>query len=176
MDSWSKYNGIMDPRRVGYAYEILRRSNEVEAMMKVVGEEGTSLDDYVVYQKGEFIDAVYFQQNSFDPIDAAVTPERQKVVFALLLKILASQLEFSDKDDARTWFSQLRQKFLDYNGAEWNGDDYQKLEKEIRDLLETKSEGIDPSAADLLSPDGENGDSAAVSSRDTDAGASGREG
>ena len=39
-------------------------------MMKVVGEEGTSLDDYVLYLKGEFLDSVYLQQNSFDPVDA----------------------------------------------------------------------------------------------------------
>ncbi len=46
-------------------------------MMKVVGEEGTSAEDYIIYQKGELLDAVYLQQNSFDPIDAACPPERQ---------------------------------------------------------------------------------------------------
>ena len=59
-------------------------------MMKVVGEEGTSLDDYVVYLKSEFLDAVYLQQNSFDAVDAAVGPERQKRTFGLILEILAA--------------------------------------------------------------------------------------
>ena len=31
-------------------------------MMKVVGEEGTSIDDFITYLKSEFIDAVYLQQ------------------------------------------------------------------------------------------------------------------
>ncbi len=40
------------------------------------------------------------------------------------------------KDDARRWFYQLRQKFLDYNGAEWRSDDFNRLEKEIRDMVQ----------------------------------------
>jgi V/A-type H+-transporting ATPase subunit A len=59
-------------------------------MMKVVGEEGTSLDDYVVYLKSEYLDAVYIQQNSFDPVDAAVSPERQKYVFSQVVEILGA--------------------------------------------------------------------------------------
>ena len=68
----------MAPEAVRYGHEYLARSAEVGSMMKVVGEEGTSLDDYIVYQKGEFLDAVYLQQNSFDPVDSSVSPERQK--------------------------------------------------------------------------------------------------
>ena len=41
-------------------------------MMTVVGEEGTSIDDFVIYLKAEFFDAVYLQQNAFDEVDAAV--------------------------------------------------------------------------------------------------------
>jgi V/A-type H+-transporting ATPase subunit A len=85
-ESWSKYNGIMPPKHVNYAHGILARSGEIESMMKVVGEEGTSLQDYIIFQKGEFLDSVYFQQNSFDPVDAAVTPERQIMVFGRILR------------------------------------------------------------------------------------------
>lgn len=149
-DSWSKYPGIMSPDHVKYAHDILVRSAEIEAMMKVVGEEGTSLQDYAIYQKGEFLDAVYFQQNSFDPVDAAVTPERQIKVFGLILVIMASELNLSDKEEARRWFYQLRQKFLDYNGAEWRSDDFIRLEKEIRDMVQSKSIGTDKRAATIL--------------------------
>jgi V/A-type H+-transporting ATPase subunit A len=149
-DSWSKYNGIMPAHHVDYAHDILARSSEIESMMKVVGEEGTSLQDYIIFQKGEFLDAVYFQQNSFDPVDAAVTPERQIKVFGIILEILAGELDLSDKDDARRWFYQLRQKFLDYNGAEWRNDDFNRLEKEIRDMVQSKSIGSDKRAAVIL--------------------------
>jgi len=149
-ESWSKYNGIMPPDHVKYAHDILARSGEIEAMMKVVGEEGTSLQDYIIFQKGEFLDAVYFQQNSFDPVDAAVTPERQIVVFAQILLLLATELDLNDKEEARRWFYQLRQKFLDYNGAEWRSDDFKKYEKEIADMLQAKSLGTDKRAASIL--------------------------
>ena len=149
-DSWSKYSGIMPPHHVDYAHGILSRSGEIDAMMKVVGEEGTSLKDYLVYQKGEFLDSVYFQQNSFDPVDAAVTPDRQISVFALILHILAAELDLADKDEARRWFYQLRQKFLDYNGAEWHSDDFNRLEKEIREMVLSKTVGSDPAAASIL--------------------------
>ncbi|HPW47648.1 MAG TPA: V-type ATP synthase subunit A, partial [Rectinema sp.] len=67
LDSWSKYDGIMPRSAVQYAHSFLERGAEISAMMKVVGEEGTSLEDYVIYLKSEFLDAVYLQQNSFDP-------------------------------------------------------------------------------------------------------------
>ena len=40
-------------------------------MMKVVGEEGTSIDDFVLYLKAEYLDAVYLQQDAFDAVDGA---------------------------------------------------------------------------------------------------------
>jgi len=150
LDSWSKYPGIMPPSHVQYTHEILRRSGEIDSMMKVVGEEGTSLKDYIIFQKGEFLDAVYFQQNSFDPVDAAVTPERQIWVFRLILQILGSELDLHDKEDARKWFNQLRQKFLDYNGAEWQSDGFNRLEKELVEMISAKRVGIDHHAVKIF--------------------------
>ncbi|MDR3277019.1 MAG: V-type ATP synthase subunit A, partial [Treponema sp.] len=150
LDSWSKYKGIIPAAKVGYAHGFMKRGSEVEQMMKVVGEEGTSLDDYVVYLKGDFLDAVYFQQNSFDAVDAAVSPERQKYTFALILKILASKFSFADKNEARSWFNHLRQKFLDYNGSEWQSERFNSLEKEIEAALAERSQGVDPAAEKYL--------------------------
>ncbi|MDZ7822282.1 MAG: hypothetical protein U5N26_11075 [Candidatus Marinimicrobia bacterium] len=48
---------------------VYRRGNEVHQMM-MVGEEGTSLEDFVFYLKSEYLDAACLQQNSFDPVDA----------------------------------------------------------------------------------------------------------
>jgi V/A-type H+-transporting ATPase subunit A len=112
-------------------------------MMKVVGEEGTSLEDYIIYLKGDFLDAVYFQQNSCDAVDAAVSPERQIYVFRIILKILGSTFSFPDKNEARTWFNRLRQRFLDYNGSEWKADKFTSLEKEIESTVAEQSSGLD---------------------------------
>ncbi|MCL2243026.1 MAG: V-type ATP synthase subunit A [Treponema sp.] len=150
LDSWSKYKGIISDEKVAYAHGFMRRGSEVEQMMKVVGEEGTSIEDYIIYLKGDLIDSVYFQQNSFDIVDAAVKPERQKYVFTKLLNVLASQFSFTDKNEARDWFNKLRQKFLDYNGSEWKSERFEGLEAYIEKTIKNQSKGIDKAAEKVL--------------------------
>jgi V/A-type H+-transporting ATPase subunit A len=150
MDSWSKYKGIIKSEKVAYAHNFMRHGGEVEQMMKVVGEEGTSIEDYVVYLKGDLIDSVYFQQNSFDEVDAAVKPERQKYTFDKLLHILASNFSFPDKNEARIWFNRLRQKFLDYNGSMWEDERFKALEKEISEMVRHQARGLDKAAEKIL--------------------------
>ncbi len=147
LDSWSKYKGIIDAEKVAYAHGFMRRGSEIEQMMKVVGEEGTSIDDYIVFLKGDFLDSVYFQQDSFDQVDSAVSPDRQTHVFAIILVILASKFSFGDKNEARSWFNRLRQKFLDYNGSEWQSERFAGLEKEINNTVSEQAHGREQSAA-----------------------------
>jgi V/A-type H+-transporting ATPase subunit A len=153
LDSWSKYKGIIDEEKVAYAHGFMRRGAEVEQMMKVVGEEGTSIEDYIVYLKGDFTDAVYFQQDSFDEVSAAVPPERQIYNFAQILRILASQFAFSDKNEARIWFNRLRQKFLDYNSSRWQDSRFKALEKEIVETVNNQAKGLDKAAEKYLAPE-----------------------
>jgi V/A-type H+-transporting ATPase subunit A len=150
LDSWSKYKSTIDPKRVQYAYGFIRRGSEIEQMMKVVGEEGTSLDDYIVYLKGDFLDAVYMQQDSFNPVDSAVSPERQNHIFLIILKIMGTKLAFTEKAEARTWFNRLRQKFLDYNGAAWQTDEFKALEKDITSAVAERSQSLDKALEKLL--------------------------
>ena len=150
LESWSKYPSVVNVDRADYARELLRQGNEVGQMMKVVGEEGTSTEDYILYMKSEFLDSVYLQQNAFDPVDAAVSAERQRHVFGVMFDILTSKLDIKSKDEVRSFFNSLRQKFLDYNGSEWNSDDFKSLENEIKSMVEEKSVGIEHSAQHLL--------------------------
>ncbi len=150
LESWSKYSGLIDADATEYARNILYRGNEVNQMMKVVGEEGTSLDDYELFLKSEFVDSVYLQQNSFDPVDAAVSTERQRHVFAVLFRILISRFDFGSKENARTFFNQMRQKFRDYNGAEWKSDEFNRLESEIRSFLKTRQSGLEGKGKSIL--------------------------
>jgi V/A-type H+-transporting ATPase subunit A len=138
LDSWSKYSGIISPKKTEFAQDLLFRGNEVGQMMKVVGEEGTSLDDYIVNLKSEFLDSVYIQQNSFDPVDAAVSVERQNYVFDLLFEILGAKLSIESKEEARSFFNQLRQRFIDWNYSEWQSDEFKKSEETIRGILNEK--------------------------------------
>lgn len=131
LESWSKYEGVIEKPKVAYITDLLFRGEEVNQMMKVVGEEGTSNDDYVIYLKSDFIDSVYLQQNSFDPVDGAVSIERQQYVFDRLFKIAASEYEVESKEDARHFFNQLRQLYIDWNGAAWDSDSFQEIEQSI---------------------------------------------
>ncbi len=150
LESWSKYPGLIHAAGTEYARDILFRGNEASQMMKVVGEEGTSLEDYELYLKSEFIDSVYLQQDSYDPVDAAVPTERQRHVFRLLFTVLISRFDFHTKEMARFFFNQLRQKFLDYNGSPWRSDDFTRYEDEIRAFLETKRSGEDEEGGRIL--------------------------
>ncbi|MBR2282664.1 MAG: V-type ATP synthase subunit A [Spirochaetales bacterium] len=138
LDSWSKYKGIIDQKLVNDAREVLFRSNEINQMMKVVGEEGTSIEDYIEYQKGELLDAVYLQQNSFDLVDAAVPVERQEKEFNLLYKVLMAKFDIDSKKDVRAFFNELRQKFLDWNSVLVTDERYAKYEQEINELFSSK--------------------------------------
>lgn len=150
LESWSKYPTIVHPRKAAYARDLLFRGNEVGQMMKVVGEEGTSTEDFIEYMKSEFLDAVYLQQNAFDPVDAAVSTERQVHIFDLLFDLLASEIKIDGKDEVRQYFNALRQRFLDYNSAEWDSDDFKKLEKEIREMIDQKRGEYELNAQELL--------------------------
>ena len=139
IDSWSKYQGIVDMDKVNQARAILRRSIEVNQMMMVVGEEGTSAEDYIIYQKGELLDAVYLQQNSFDPIDAACSPERQKRVFAVIYDVLMRQYQMTDKREIRGFFNQLRQEFLDWHNTEFETEAFEAQQKKLTDYYLSKA-------------------------------------
>ncbi|HHU37248.1 MAG TPA: V-type ATP synthase subunit A [Treponema sp.] len=150
LESWSKYPSVIDSQAVEYARNFLRSGNEVEQMMKVVGEEGTSLEDFIVYLKGDYLDAVYMQQNSFDDIDASASIERQRHTFKIILETLGTNFVFENKGDARSWFNASRLMFIDYNYSEWMSDGFKKLEVEIHAALEEKSDGIDPRAEKMI--------------------------
>ncbi|MDR3311643.1 MAG: V-type ATP synthase subunit A [Spirochaetaceae bacterium] len=150
LESWSKYKSVIRDDWVAYSRTFLFRGTEVEQMMKVVGEEGTSLEDYIVYLKSDFLDAVYFQQNSFDEVDAAADVERQTYVFKKLLHILGSDFGLESKNDARTFFNQLRQSFIDWNYSLWQSENFKKNETDIETLYASKSGRLEPKTVTLL--------------------------
>ena len=131
LESWSHYKSVVDPKEVAYARGILRRGNEINQMMKVVGEEGTHIGDFVIYLKSEFLDFVYLQQNTFDEVDAATSAERQQYVFERVVGVLKDEFKFDDKDQARRFFLELRQLFTDWNYSPYNSDKFKKGEEAI---------------------------------------------
>ena len=148
--SWSKYKTVTDSKKSAYCKNILLNGDEIGSMMKVVGEEGTSLSDYQVYLKAEMLDAVYLQQNSFDLIEANCTRERQCYVTDKLIKILGSEYVLDNKDDARSFFNRLRQKFINWNYTEFESDAFKNAEKEIDEMYNEGKGAISAEAERLL--------------------------
>jgi V/A-type H+-transporting ATPase subunit A len=131
LESWSKYPSVVDAEELELARHFLREGNEVSQMMKVVGEEGTSIEDFMVFLKGEYLDAVYLQQNAFHDVDAATPMERQKHVFSVLAKILRTKMKFENKEAARGFFQKLTQATRDWNQVEFESDEFKKQEEQI---------------------------------------------
>jgi V/A-type H+-transporting ATPase subunit A len=135
LDSWSKYASVVSRDTVEAVREILRRGNEINQMMKVVGEEGTSDDDFVVYLKSEFLDATYLQQDAFDPVDGATSAKRQQHVFSVLAGFLEAPAGFPDKTEARRFFHQLTQTTKDWNRVDMDDGEFAQLQSRLETMV-----------------------------------------
>jgi V/A-type H+-transporting ATPase subunit A len=111
-------------------------------MMKVVGEEGTSLSDLTTYLKGEFLDAVYLQQNAFSEADASTPVERQKIMFDMVEKALLGNFEFPDKDETRRFFMDLQQAFIDWNDKPMNSAEFESAKAALEKKIAEATDGI----------------------------------
>lgn len=138
LESWSKYKGVIDSKKTEYARSFLVKGNEINQMMKVVGEEGISSEDFLIYLKSELLDSCYLQQNSFDSVDAAVSSERQNYMFDIVYNILKTNFEFSDKLQARDFMNELRQNILDMNLSSFKDYKFNKLEQALSELVNLK--------------------------------------
>lgn len=140
LESWSTYPSLAEPEDLEAASNILHQSWDIKQMMKVVGEEGTPIHDFVTYLKGEYLDGAYLQQDAFDPVDGATSSERQKYVFSVITSILSTTLSFADKDEARSFFQRLTQATLDWNRADMDSEDFASLEESIRNMISEVAE------------------------------------
>ncbi|MBR5468244.1 MAG: V-type ATP synthase subunit A [Firmicutes bacterium] len=152
--SWSKYTGVVDSKKVGFCKKVLNHGYDIGSMMKVVGEEGTSLTDYVTYLKSDMLDAVYLQQNSFDLVEANCGRTRQQYVTDKLVKVLGSEYELSNKDEARGFINRMRQRFIDWNYTEFESEAFKAAEGDI-DALYAEGKGSLGREAELLLNGGE---------------------
>ncbi len=161
LDSWSKYVGIIDPKKVEKVNNVLRRGDEIRQMMMVVGEEGTPIEDFTIMLKAEFFDAAYLQQNAFDDVDAATSIDRQRFVFAKILEVLEADFTFKDKDEARHTLKKISSMFINWNYAPWDesvapeSEGQEKSESKEKDIPETEEqEKAESEEKNASEPDG----------------------
>ena len=138
LESWSKYAGVIEHEKVAWAHSFLKRGKGIFEMMQVVGEEGTSVDDFITYLKSEFLDNVYLQQNSFDEVDSACPVDRQQYLFEMVSGILNHKFEITDKAQARDLFFTLTEQFRDWNYSPWQSDQMKTAENAIKATISGK--------------------------------------
>ncbi|MGY6274926.1 V-type ATP synthase subunit A [Methylomonas sp. MgM2] len=143
--SWSRYLEQLSPwfsehlapewtAHVQQMIELLAHGNHVYEMIQVAGEEGVTLEDFVIYQQATFVDMVYLQQDAFDNVDVSVSLERQKEVFMLIIKLIGAKHQFSDQHHVRDYYTRLTGLFKNLNYAIWQSTEYKSLWSKIEAL------------------------------------------
>jgi V/A-type H+-transporting ATPase subunit A len=148
--SWSRYLNQMEgwfdrnlepgwTKKVNEMKALLSNGDSTLKMMQVTGEEGVTLEDFVVYQKSLFLDMVYLQQDAFDKVDASVSIDRQKLSFNKVYELVTRGYAFNDKNVARDYFIKLTGLFKNFNYAPHKTPEYAKLLKQIGELSDQQS-------------------------------------
>ena len=143
--SWSRYldqlqayfDKHLDPNwtaSVKAMYQLLHRGESIYQMMQVTGEEGVTLEDFVIYQKSLFLDMVYLQQDAFDPVDVSVPTDRQKETFLLVKRLIGREYDFTDKEQIRDYFTRLTGLLKNLNYAASESSEYNDLLTQIEGL------------------------------------------
>ncbi len=149
--SWSRYteqlnawfSKELDPKWTENVKEmlvLLKNGENIYQMIQVAGEEGISLDDYVIYQQALFLDMVYLQQDAFDKVDVSVSINRQKETFNRIIALVRATYNFSDQEQARSFFVKLTGLFKNLNYARYNSMEYTGLLIKIKEHTELNKE------------------------------------
>lgn len=144
--SWSRYldqmadwfhreldpHWVHDVKRMA---KVLEDGESIQQMMQVTGEEGVTVEDFVLYQKALFLDMVYLQQDAFDSVDCSMTRERQLESFALVREIIDRVYAFEDKKEIRDLFTKLTGLYKNLNYSESGSPAYDNYRSQIDEAL-----------------------------------------
>jgi V/A-type H+-transporting ATPase subunit A len=143
--SWSKYGEmvgeLLDEKLKGWGRytrlgeKMLRQSDDIGKRMEVVGEEGISIHDMVIYLKGELYDFAYLQQNAFDKEDAYCPLDRQVPLFKLIGKVFDTEFSFENHDVARSYFLALQNEIKNMNFMPFGSEQYHKAYGSIEEKI-----------------------------------------
>jgi V/A-type H+-transporting ATPase subunit A len=121
--------------------ELLHQGDSIYQMMQVTGEEGISIEDYIIWQKATLLDMVFLQQDAFDEVDESMPLTRQHESFQLIKDLIQRNYQFKDKDEARNMFTQITGLYKNLNYSPAESQEYQRYQKEIEDLATEYSIG-----------------------------------
>ena len=155
MISWSKYTPQVAEQLapesknwgvvVEMAEQILREGDEIGKRMEVVGEEGVSIEDLLVYLKAELYDFAYLQQNAFDKEDTYCPLNRQIELLKIIELIFNSTFTFSSHDEARSYFLNLQNDIKNMNFIGFHSEKYETAKKKIETKIKSASTSLEES-------------------------------
>jgi V/A-type H+-transporting ATPase subunit A len=111
--------------------ELLNRGDSIYQMMQVTGEEGITIEDFIIWQKSMLFDMIFLQQDAFDAVDAFMPLERQQKSFHRLKGLIERDYRFKDKDEARDFFTRITGAYKNLNYSPENSQDYERYRQEI---------------------------------------------
>ncbi|MES2199302.1 MAG: V-type ATP synthase subunit A [Chlamydiota bacterium] len=144
--SWTKYLPEIEAdlgkkvpgwgKKVEESLTFLKEGDEIGKRMEVVGEEGTSIQDMIVFLKSELYEFSYLQQNAFDKEDCYSPLERQIPLFELIQSIFDADLSFNSQDEVRNYFLELQNEVKNMNFTSFRSDEYNQLFKQIEQNID----------------------------------------
>jgi V/A-type H+/Na+-transporting ATPase subunit A len=146
MLSWSKYGQkVADMMKKNYprwgewvdqTRHITREGDEIGRRMEVVGKEGISMEDYIIYLKAELFSFAYLQQNAFDKEDVYCSLDQQQEQFRLINEIFDQSFTFDSADEAKDFFLEIQNDLRNLNFLPFNTERYNNSVSTVRDKLE----------------------------------------
>lgn len=147
--SWSKYVDVVSREleqqvegwgeMVRRAARFLKEGDDIGKRMEVVGEEGTSLHDMIIFLKSELYEFCFLQQNAFDKEDAYSPLERQIPLFKLMNRIFITDFAVETHDEARAFFLELQSMIKNMNSMTFHSERYKNLFAEIENKIQKMS-------------------------------------
>ncbi len=137
--SWSKCTGVSSEEDQGILLETIEKGLNIKEMMTVVGEEGTTMEDFIVFLKSEFADRVYLQQNAYDEVDIVCCGKRQCAILERVIFVLKKPMHFKNKESARLFFNKIQQIFIDWHSTAFKSEEFYKKEKHIEEEVNNES-------------------------------------
>ncbi|NGX42544.1 MAG: V-type sodium ATPase catalytic subunit A [Chlamydiae bacterium] len=146
--SWSKYvddvGRELESQQEGWGDMVKkadwfqRNGDEIGKRMEVVGEEGTAIDEMMIYLKAELYDFSYLQQNAFDKEDAYCPLKRQIVQFKLINRIFDTKFHFESHDEAREFFLNLQNQVKNLNFMSFDSGEFRSALEKVDALILNK--------------------------------------
>lgn len=138
IDSNSKYPSLLTDGEVSFLLDLLKDGKTIAANIILMGEKGITDEAYIRYQRAEFVDAVFLQQNSFHEVDGVTDPERLRLMFDIVKEIIDTPVAIKGKEEIRSHFNFIRQAYIDWNSMQVGDTGFEKQKSQILNLVKQR--------------------------------------